>query len=112
METKKIKVEQLTNPVAYRKFFTAMGNDTRFAIVNFLKRGPKNVREISADLKIEQSHVSHNMRCLLDCGFVTVNREGKNRIYQLEQDTVAPLLNEIDGHLRKFYSHLKDCGCC
>ncbi len=112
MVKNKIKAIQLAHPVAYRKFFTALGNDTRFAIVNLLRSGPRTVREIGDALNMEQSHVSHNMRCLLDCGFVTVTLKGKNRVYQLEEETVVPLLNDIDGHLQRFYSHLKDCGCC
>ena len=106
------EVMQLADKVAYHKFFTALGNDTRFAIVSLLRNGAKTVQEIQNELRIEQSLVSHNMRCLLDCGFVTVARSGKNRVYQLERETVVPLLDDIDGHLKKFYSHLKDCGCC
>ncbi len=103
---------QLAHKTAYQKFFSALGNPTRFEIVSLLRHGPKTVSEICDALGMEQSHVSHNLRCLLNCGFVTVIPEGKNRVYSLEEETVVPLLRDIDRHLKKFYFHLKECGRC
>ncbi len=94
---------------AYELFMRAFSNRTRFAIISVLRRGPKSVGELSESLSFEQSLVSHNLKCLLDCGFVTVEREGKNRIYGLEKETIAPLLGLIDKHVARYRAHLIAC---
>ncbi len=94
---------------AYELFMRAFSNRTRFAIISELRAGPKSVGELCESLSLEQSLVSHNLKCLLDCGFVTVEREGKNRIYELENETIAPLLGLIDKHVARYRAHLIAC---
>lgn len=95
---------------SYKLFFHALNNEGRLAIVQLLKNGSKSVKEISKELGIEQSLVSHNLRCLTDCGFVNTKKEGNFRIYSIENETVIPILNSIDKHIEKFEEHLKTCG--
>src|SRR2546427_574383 len=57
----------------YKEFFRALGNATRFRIVQLLREGPCHVGEIAECLKLEQSRVSHSLACLLNCGFVVWN---------------------------------------
>lgn len=87
----------------------AFSNKTRFAIISELRRGSKSVGELGESLSLEQSLVSHNLKCLLDCGFVTVEREGKNRIYELEKETITPMLRLIDRHVARYRAHLIAC---
>src|SRR5258708_12457960 len=54
----------------YREFFRALANPTRFAVVQLLRTEPHNVGQIGEKLGLEQSRVSHNLACLLNCGFV------------------------------------------
>lgn len=95
----------------YRLFIRAMSNITRFEIVNLLKTdGPKTVTEIYESLGFKQSRVSRNLKCLLDCGFVEIEKNGKERLYSLNKDTVAPLIDIIDKHVSQYENHLKLCG--
>ena len=96
--------------LSYEMFFKAFSNKTRFEIIKLLRKGSKNVTEICNELGFEQSRVSHNLKCLIECGFVTNNKNGKERIYSLEKNTVMPMLNLIDKHIKKYSSHLKKCG--
>ena len=94
--------------ISFDDFFTVLGNRQRVRIVQLLeKEGPKSVSNISLKLDIEQSAVSHNMKRLLLCHFVEVKREGKERIYAINEDTIRPLLTLIDKHVRTYCA--KEC---
>ncbi|MFQ5759210.1 MAG: ArsR/SmtB family transcription factor, partial [Candidatus Bathyarchaeia archaeon] len=79
------------------------------AIINLLRKGPKSVTEISEELGFEQSRVSHNLTCLAFCGFVMSNRNGKNKVYSLNTDTIQPLLSLVDSHIEKYARNLREC---
>jgi len=91
------------NYTSFDDFFTVLGNKQRVKIIQYLdKEGPKSVSDICQRLHMEQSAVSHNMRRLLLCHFVEVKREGKERIYAVNEDTIRPLLALIDKHVRTY----------
>jgi len=92
----------------YREFFRALGNQTRFAIVQLLRDRPHYVNEIVERLNIEQSRVSHNLACLLNCGFVEWEWQGKNKVYRLNSD-LLPILNGIEKHLARYAPALDSC---
>jgi len=79
-------------------------------ILELLTGGPMNVGEICKTLDHEQSRVSHNLKCLADCGFLTVEREGKSRVYSLNKESMKPLLKLIDLHIKKNRECLVECG--
>ena len=92
----------------YREFFRALSNQTRFAIVQLLRDRPHYVGEIVEALGIEQSRVSHNLGCLLNCGFVHWEWQGKNKVYRLHPD-LTPILTAIDKHIAKYAPALDGC---
>jgi DNA-binding transcriptional ArsR family regulator len=67
-----------------------------------------NVTEICNCLNQEQSRVSHNLKCMADCHFLTVKKKGKQRIYSLNKETILPLLNLVEKHVQKYCC--KECG--
>jgi len=88
---------------SFDDFFTVLGNKQRVQIIQYLDReGAKNVSQISQKLRLEQSAVSHNLKRLLLCHFVDVKREGKERLYAVNEDTIRPLLKIIDKHVRTY----------
>lgn len=96
--------------LSYKLFFKAFSNKTRFEIIGVLKRGPKNVSGIIKETGFEQSRISHNLKCLIACGFVENNRNGKQVTYHLNRETIKPLLELVDKHIGKYSAHLKQCG--
>ncbi|MBI2581493.1 winged helix-turn-helix transcriptional regulator [Candidatus Woesearchaeota archaeon] len=97
------------NELSYKLFFKAISNKTRFEIVTLLRKGSKSVTAICNRLGFEQSRVSHNLKCLVDCGFVNCKYNGKNRVYSLDPE-IAAILAAIDKHLVKYRGRLKTCG--
>ena len=88
---------------SFDDFFTVLGNKQRVKILQFLNReGPKSVSDIGNRLKIEQSAVSHDMKRLLACHFVWVKRNGKERIYEINKETIQPLFNLIRKHVETY----------
>jgi len=92
----------------YREFFRALSNQTRFSIVQLLRDKPHYVNELVEKLRIEQSRVSHNLACLLNCGFVEWAWNGKNKVYRLNPD-LNPVLIGIEKHLVKYAPALDTC---
>lgn len=86
-----------------------LGNKQRVRMLQLLSReGPQSVSSIAKALEAEQSAVSHSLKQLLQCHFVTVEQDGKERIYSINNDTVAPLFEQINRHVEKYC--LKGCG--
>lgn len=94
---------------SYKEFFKAFSNNTRFEIIKLLRKEEKSVLEIAKNLNFEQSRVSHNLQCLVDCGFVKMRPNGKKRMYSIDNEVVSPLLDLIDKHIKKYENYLKKC---
>ena len=92
---------------SYQRFFRALANDTRLRILHFLgENGTKCVREIVEGTGLRQSTVSVNLRHLLECRFVHLERMGKEHCYSLNVETIRPLLRLMDQHVRRH------CAAC
>ncbi len=98
-----------TDLTALSLLFRALSNDSRVSILNLLRNGPKSVGQISKALRLEQTAVSHNLKCLTFCGLVTSNRLGKTIEYSLNQETVEPILRIADRHISKYAVNLRTC---
>ncbi len=83
-------------------FFDTISNKTRMTIIESLLKGDKSGSEICFDMEEEQSKVSHGLKRLMECNFLEVKRDGKKRIYSLNQETVVPILRLVDKHVAKF----------
>ena len=95
------------NTDLYKLFIKAFSNETRLRIIDLLKSSPRSVSEICKELNFEQSRVSHNLRCLTDCGFVHAKQNGKSRLYSLDKKTILPMIKLIDDHIKSYDEHLK-----
>ena len=93
-------------------FFQALANPSRMRIVHYLRaaRGGRSVSQICDDLGLEQTQGSHALRCLAFCGLVASARNGKSVIYTLNSETMLPLLDLVETHLKKHGSNLYACN--
>ena len=90
-------------------FFKGLANETRLSLLRTLNKRPMSVSELCAELDYEQSRVSHNLTCLEFCGFVNSERDGKKRIYSLNEETIGPLMGIVDDHIRQYGQNLLQC---
>jgi len=93
----------------YHVFFSKLANKLRIDIVSSLEEKPKSVNELSQELKVEQSKLSHALIELKECNIVNVEQKGKQRIYSLSK-TVIPILKLIECHSRGCCDKCDGCG--
>ncbi|MDY6770734.1 MAG: metalloregulator ArsR/SmtB family transcription factor, partial [Candidatus Nanohaloarchaea archaeon] len=95
----------------YDTFFNTLANRKRLRILDYLKEHDEaNVTTISDSLSLNQSTVSQNLLRLESCGFVEREKDGKQRIYRINEDTIGPLMEIIDEHVENYCSNL--CDSC
>jgi DNA-binding transcriptional ArsR family regulator len=87
--------------ICYR-FFTNLANPTRLAAIEQLLLKPMSVNELATELGQEQSMISHNLKPLLLCNLITIQRQGKKHIYTVNEETMRPILGAIENHAQKF----------
>jgi len=85
---------------SYKNFFANFANETRFRIIMTLKNGALSVTEITEALNEEQSKISHNLKILSDCHILNVKKQGRKRIYSLNECTIAPMLKLVEKHVK------------
>ncbi|MBR9700441.1 winged helix-turn-helix transcriptional regulator [Candidatus Woesearchaeota archaeon] len=90
----------------YQQFFGTLANQARIDIIETLREGPKNVKEIGLTTGLEQSHISHNLKRLEECGFITVEQKGREKICTLNQESIKPLLQLMDNHMENYCCHV------
>jgi DNA-binding transcriptional ArsR family regulator len=83
-------------------FFTNLSNPTRLATIEQLMDKPMSVTELATALGQEQSMISHNLKPLLACNLITIQKQGKKHIYAANQETLNPLFEAIQNHAQKF----------
>lgn len=87
--------------ICYR-FFTNLANPTRLATLEQLMKKPMSVNEIAFVLGQEQSMISHNLKPLVQCRFVSSEKQGKQHIYSVNKETIGSLFKVIENHAKNF----------
>jgi DNA-binding transcriptional ArsR family regulator len=87
----------------YHVFFRNLANPVKISILSKLKESESSVNDLSNNLGIEQSKVSHALASLSNCNIVQSKQDGKRRIYFLNKKTILPMLKLVDKH---------KCGFC
>ncbi len=82
--------------MAYRNGMDALGDPTRRAIFEQLRRGPRAVGEIAGELPVSRPAVSQHLRVLKEAGLVTERRHGTRRLYRLDPDGLGELRDYFD----------------
>ncbi len=90
-------MKQGLNEICYG-FFATLANPTRLAILERLEDGAMNVSGLADLLDQEQSMVSHNLKLLERCGFISSERRGKEKFVSLNREVVDPLFELVLRH--------------
>ncbi|RMD87442.1 MAG: ArsR family transcriptional regulator [Alphaproteobacteria bacterium] len=78
-----------------------LADPTRLAIVRLLTAGPMAVKEINAQIGLEQNLLSHHLKVLREGGLLASARQGKSVVYCLARGVYDPSRGERI-----------DLGCC
>jgi DNA-binding transcriptional ArsR family regulator len=75
----------------------ALGDPTRRAIFERLRRRPTSVGELAEGLPVSRPAVSQHLRVLKDAGLVVETRQGTRRIYRIDADGIIALRAAFDA---------------
>ena len=86
----------------------ALATPSRLRILGRLRQGPAAVGELAADIGMEPSAVSHQLRLLRHLGLVSGQRAGRTVTYALFDSHVAMLLDEAVYHAEHLRLGVRD----
>lgn len=78
------------------KLFRGFADPSRLAILGALCGGALVVHELVERTGLSQPNVSNHLRCLLECGLVASDRDGRFIRYRISSPRIAALLNDVD----------------
>jgi DNA-binding transcriptional ArsR family regulator len=88
--------------------FNAVAEPRRREIIRLLAGGsPRSVGELVDALELAQSAVSKHLGVLRAVGLVSVQKEGKNRLYTLNPMVLKPVYDWVE-QFEHFWSHQLD----
>jgi DNA-binding transcriptional ArsR family regulator len=86
----------------------ALGDPSRFAIVQRLAERPHAVGELAEELPISRQAVSQHLRVLKTAGLVADRAEGTRRVYRLNPAGVSALKDQLDTFWRRALEGYQD----
>ena len=72
--------------------FKVFGDSTRIRILYSLMDGSLCVTDLAAELEMNQSAVSHQLKILKQSKLIKSRREGKSALYSLDDDHVRTII--------------------
>lgn len=83
------------------KLFRGFSDPSRLSILEALRDDARSVGELVEMTGLSQSNVSNHLACLLDCGLVAREPQGRRVIYRLADERVGTLLALADELLEE-----------
>ena len=81
--------------------FKVFGDPTRMKILWVLFDNEKCVYDISQELQMSQSAISHQLRVLKEARLVSSRRDGKNTFYSLNDEHVERIFEQVLIHVKE-----------
>lgn len=75
------------------KLFQGLADPARLRILLALRAGPMAPGELAAELGLTPSNTSNHLLCLLECGLLSVESQGRHNVYRLADPAVDRLLD-------------------
>ncbi len=99
-----VKQQRASTAVALK----ALGEPRRVEILRLLRRGPRAVGEIAAELDVTQQAASQHLALLGEAGLVEARREGTRRLYSVRAEGFAPVAAFVETFWAPKLAALKD----
>ena len=97
-------IYNMDNDIAFNKlaeFFKVFGDSSRIKILYSLLQGEKCVIDISEEVQLSQSAVSHQLQLLRSNRLVRYRKEGKLTLYSLDDDHIFSIINQGIEHIEE-----------
>lgn len=86
----------------------ALHDPTRRHVLELLRDGERNVRDLTDHTPVSQPAVSQHLRVLLDAGLVSVRSVGTRRLYRVEANGLDPVRAWVDSFWDSTLAAFKD----
>ena len=87
--------------------FRALGDPTRRAILDRLRRREEGVSQLCAPFAMSQPAISQHLRVLADAGLVRSRRRGRERLYRLNAKPLRAVFDWLE-HYQTFWTEKLD----
>lgn len=88
----------------------ALATPSRLLILARLREGSLPATELAAEVGMEQSACSHQLRLLRNLGLVVGTRKGRSVVYSLYDNHVAELLDQAIYHIEHLRLGMSDAA--
>lgn len=78
------------------KLFRGLADPARLGLLSALKQGPTSAGELTLACALTPSNASNHLQCLLECGLVAVEAQGRHNVYSLADPLIEALLEVGD----------------
>jgi DNA-binding transcriptional ArsR family regulator len=80
------------DPASQATFFRGFADPARLSLLVALRQGPCSAGELARGCSLSASNASNHLQCLLECGLVAVEAQGRHNVYSLADPLIAELL--------------------
>jgi DNA-binding transcriptional ArsR family regulator len=91
------------------RVFRVLGDTTRLRILELLAAGPYTQSALVDELGGRQSRISEHLSCLVWCGFVEAEREGRSVRYRIADQSVLRTLNWARAFMERSEARIAAC---
>ncbi len=84
-----------------QRFGKAIGNASRYSIIQALMKGQMSVSELVLTVKQSQPAVSQHLKTLKESGLVTDTRRGKEVLYSIDTKHMLTLLTALSKDVER-----------
>ena len=101
-----------TDFIKNRKLLIAIGDENRQIIITVLMGncGGLRVGEITSRTHLSRPAVSHHLKILLDCGLVSLNKQGTMNFYSLNIGEEFQSFFALVNHIKEFKEARYTCS--
>lgn len=96
--------------VTFDSPFAAIACPTRRRLLDLLKDGEQSVGSLTKALGVSQPAVSQHLAALRDVGLVGERREGRFRLYRLDAEPLAEVMDWVKSYERFWNEKLDALG--
>ena len=81
------------------QIFKAFGDYTRYKILYLLYERELSVSEITSEIGVSQSAISHQLKLLRQTGLVSGRRDGQRILYSLADKHIIMIFKQVKEHI-------------
>ena len=90
-----------------RDVFKAIADPVRREIIELLSDRPLSVNEVAENFDVSRPAISKHLKILNECGIVVVNKQGRERICQIQASNLIPAFLWLEQY-RKLWDERLD----